>query len=90
MQLKSKDDIDIIGIQSSTLSYIDEAFFKKEFCERKDAESDKDYFTYAVKVQCVRADWILNDKVNGIEFLKEMIRLKNKDVFMRSYTKIIT
>ena len=61
-------------------------FWKNE----KDDESDEDYFTYAVKIQCIRADWILNDEVNGIEFLKEMVRLKNKDVFMRSYTKIIT
>lgn len=27
--LKNKDDIEIIGIQSSTISYIDEDFFKK-------------------------------------------------------------
>ena len=89
MQLKDKDDIDIIGIQSSTVSYIDEHFFKERFFERKDHEPDKDYFTYAVKIQCVRADWIINEK-DGIDFLNEMIRLKNKNVFMRSYTKIIT
>jgi hypothetical protein len=89
MQLKSKDDIDIIGIQSSTVSYIDEDFFKKQFKEKKDDESDTDYFTYAVKIQCVRADWILNHN-DGFKFLEEMVRLKNKNVFMRSYTKIIT
>jgi len=92
MQLQSKDDHEIIGIQPATSSYIDENYFRSKFKEKQDDEDDpnSNYLTFAVKVQCVRADWIINDEVNGIAFLKEMIRLKNKDIFMTNYTKIIT
>ena len=68
MQLTCKEDDEIIGIKPAIASFVDEDYFKKEF---KDRQNDPDkaeskYFTFAVKVQCVRADWIINDPEYGI------------------------
>jgi hypothetical protein len=48
------------------------------------------YKTFAVKVKCIRIDWIIKDPANGISFLQEMVRHKNKDIFNTDYAKIIT
>ena len=45
--------------------------------------------TVAVNIKCIRADWIINDKEYGVQYLKQMIKLKNKDIFMTDYTKIL-
>ena len=37
----------------------------------------------------MRADWIINEDL-GIEFLKEMLAQKNKDLFMTEYVKMLT
>ena len=37
--------------------------------------------TFAVNMQCVRADWIVNE-AEGLKFLKELLRQQNKDVFL--------
>jgi len=44
--------------------------------------------TYAVKMQCVKADWIINTE-NGLIFLKELLKQQNKDVFMTPYVEIV-
>lgn len=51
-------------------------------------QQNKSYPTYGVKLNCIRADWILNDSV-GIEFLQAMLLKKNRDVFTTSYMKIV-
>ena len=96
LTLQSKEDTEIIGIQPASVSYIDEDFFREAFKEKQDDEDSRQahknlnkYLTYAVKVLCVRADWIINDD-HGILFLKEMVRLKKNDIFMTNYVKIIT
>jgi len=41
-------------------------------------------------MKCVRADWILQDELGlGLEFMNEMLRKKNRDVFMTPYMQII-
>ena len=92
LTLKHKEDGEIVGVQPSSVSYIDEDFFKEKFKELQDHDESvrySSYNTYAVKLLCVRADWIINDP-HGIQFLKEMVRLKKNDIFMSDYTKIIT
>ena len=99
MQLKGRDDIEIVGIQPTFTSYIDDKFYTQKFREKEEKtkienikaltlENVDNYKTFAVKVQCVRADWIVNDDINGIGFLRAMVHLKNKDIFMTNYTKI--
>ena len=91
MCLKSKEDVEIIAIRPSQVSYIDDYYFEKYFKEKQDDDEDKNdnYHTYAVKVYCVRADWIINNDY-GILFLKEMVKMKKNDLFMTNYAKIIT
>ena len=44
------------------------------------------YQTYACKIFCVRADWILNDEDGiGMEFMQSMLKKKNRDIFMTPY-----
>jgi hypothetical protein len=71
-----------------TREHTDKKFITK--CFRKVPMPKTDYKTFAVKVKCVRADWIIKDMANGISFLQEMVRHKNKDVFNTDYAKIIT
>ena len=89
--LESKEDIEIIAIQPSPVSYIDDDYFRLAFGEKQDKDDEKNdnYHTYAVKVYCVRADWIINDG-SGLRFLEEMVRMKKNDLFMTNYSKIIT
>lgn len=84
--IKDKMDDEIVAIEGSATSYVDEDFFKKYLKEEPD---NPNFHTFAVKVECIRADWIFKDK-HGITFLKEMIKQKNKDIFMTDYIKIIT
>jgi hypothetical protein len=44
--------------------------------------------TYAVKIQCIRVDWIINDK-EGLKFLKELLKQQNKDIFLTPYILIV-
>ena len=44
--------------------------------------------TFAVNIQCVRADWIVNQE-EGLKFLKELLRQQNKEVFMTPYVMIV-
>jgi hypothetical protein len=37
----------------------------------------------------IQADWIFNDPI-GIEFLKELVKQGNKEIFETKYVKIIT
>ena len=44
------------------------------------------YLTYAVNIKCIRADWILQDDSGlGLEFMNEMLKKKNREVFMTPY-----
>ena len=46
--------------------------------------------TYACKICCIRSDWILKDENGlGLEFLKAMLKKKNRDIFMTPYMKIV-
>ena len=39
---------------------------------------------------CVKADWILKDEDGiGMEFMKAMLKKRNRDIFMTPYMKII-
>ena len=77
LQLSSIEDKEIIGIAPTSNSYIDEVFFRKYFKEKQEGDTDTNFKTYAVKIQCVRADWIINDDVHGFEFLSELVKKKN-------------
>ena len=48
----------------------------------------KSSLTYASKIECVRADWIINSD-EGLLFLKELLRQQNKDIFVTPYISII-
>ena len=43
LQLKSKDDIEIIRIKPSSVSYVDEDYFRTQFKEKKEDEQDSNY-----------------------------------------------
>jgi hypothetical protein len=51
------------------------------------------YNTYSVKIQTIKADWILSDtesdKELGIGFLKELIKERHIDLFETDYIKIL-
>ena len=51
---------------------------------------DPKFRTYAVNIKCVRADWILQDNSGlGLNFMNNMLKKKNREVFMTPYMQII-
>jgi hypothetical protein len=47
---------DIIKVTPSSSSYVDVAYFEDQMGENKHG---KNFKTYACKIYCIRADWIL-------------------------------
>lgn len=78
------EDKEIIAINESTSSYVDEDYFENAFGENSSRSN-----TFAVKMQAIRADWIINDP-EGIIFLKQCLRSKRKEIFMTPYIKMLT
>jgi hypothetical protein len=53
-------------------------------------KQNQNYKTYACKIYCVKADWILKDDDGiGMEFMQAMLKKKNRDIFMTPYMMII-
>ena len=77
LKLKSsaQEDEEIIIIRPTSCSYVDEDYFKTVVGEIEEEKLDfvSDRKTFAVNIECVRADWIINEEV-GLKFLKEMLR----------------
>lgn len=63
-------------MRPTSSSYVDEDYFKSVVGEidHSELKSVSDRKTFAVKIECVKADWIINEEV-GLKFLKEMLRL---------------
>lgn len=70
LKIKFKEDDRIVQAQPHGLSYVDENYFTQKMGEEKKNNS---YLTFAVEVQAMRADWILNEK-RGQEFLRELLK----------------
>ena len=49
---------------------------------------NQNYQTFAVQIKSVRADWIINEEI-GRTFMNEMLRKKNREVFMTPYMQVI-
>ena len=84
-------------IKPTAVSYVDDHYFKEEFKDfqdgslRKNKLINKTYYTYSVKIQTLYVDWIFNDKDDlGINFLKELVQLRRRDLFETNYVKILT
>jgi hypothetical protein len=75
---------EILACNPNQCSYIDDLFYTSKMGEDLDSKST---LTYACSIKCIRADWIFGE--NGIPFLKEMLRQKNKAVFMTPYIMIL-
>jgi len=85
--LKNHDSEEIVRVSPSSSSYVDDDYFQNVMGE--DRENLK-FQTYAINMRCVRADWILQDEKGlGIVFMNEMLRKKNREVFMTPYMQII-
>ena len=87
--LKNKDlDEQLVAINSTPYSYVDENYFKEVMGEDED---NPDHMTFAVQVKAIKADWIINndDKDDGISFLRELLRQQNQDILMTQYMKMI-
>ena len=70
MKQKNDDTEERIIICSRSMcSYVDDEYFRDEMGEMDSPEC----LTYAVKIQCIRVDWIINDK-EGLKFLKELLK----------------
>ena len=51
-------------------------------------KTNPDFQTFAVSIKSVRADWIINEEI-GLTFMNEMLRKKNREVFMTPYIQVI-
>lgn len=90
LETSAQEDEEIIIVRPTSSSYVDEEYFKTVVGEIDQSEQNfvSDRKTFAVKIECVKADWIINEPV-GLQFLKEMLRLQDKDVFVTKYIQII-
>jgi len=85
--LKNADSHEIVRVSPSSSSYVDDHYFEEIMGE--DRENTK-FQTYAINMKCIRADWILQDDQGlGLIFMNEMLRKKNREVFMTPYMQII-
>jgi len=84
-QRNNDDNERILICSQSKCSYVDDEYFKDEMGEVLDRP---ECLTYAVKIQCIRVDWIINDK-EGLKFLKELLKQQNKDIFLTPYILIV-
>jgi hypothetical protein len=62
-QRAGDDSTAIIRSAHSPCSFVDDVYFQKKMNEETDNPLS---LTYAVKIQSIRADWILNDKEGDI------------------------
>ena len=67
---KQTESTDILVCTPSSCSYVDDEYFELKMGE---AANDPGSLTFAVNIQSVRADWIINDE-EGLLFLKELLR----------------
>jgi hypothetical protein len=44
--------------------------------------------TFSVNIKCIRADWILQGDL-GLKFMENLLKKKNRDIFMTPYMQII-
>lgn len=89
--LKGQEDDDIVIVRPTNCSYVDEKYFELIMGENI---SNPRFQTYSVRIKCVRADWILQDSVDekeaiGLNFMNNMLKKKNREVFMTPYMQII-
>ena len=85
--LKDCGNDEIVKVSPSHSSYVDDSYF--ESVMREDKTNPK-FKTFAVNIKCVRADWILRDDLGlGLVFMNEMLKKKNREVFMTPYMQII-
>ena len=85
--LKNVDSHEIVKVSPSRSSYVDDSYFENIMGEDRD---NAKFQTYAVNMKCIRADWILQDELGlGLVFMNEMLRKKNREVFMTPYMQII-
>ena len=85
MILKEADDDDIIQVSPSKSSYVDGHYFETQMGEQLNNPS---FTTFAVEVKSLRADWIINEDI-GITFMNEMLKKKNREVFMTPYMQVV-
>ena len=83
--IAGSDTDEIIKLCPSKSSYVDEDYFEDVMGED---HHNPEFKTYGVNMCCIRADWILDEEA-GLDFLKAMLREKNREVFVSSYMKII-
>jgi hypothetical protein len=87
IMLKNVDSHEIVKVSPSRSSYVDDSYFESIMGEDRD---NAKFQTYAVNMKCIRADWILQDELGlGLVFMNEMLRKKNREVFMTPYMQII-
>lgn len=67
---KQAEDQDILVCTPSQCSYVDDVYFEEIMGEQP---NNPQSLTFAVNIQCVRADWIVNQE-EGLMFLKELLR----------------
>ena len=58
LPLSNQEDDEIIIVRPTASSYVDEDYFRKIVGEVD--STDQQSRTFAVKIECVRADWIIN------------------------------
>ena len=85
LKLQKRQEQEIMVVQPSGCSYIDDLYFSEVLGEKQGGD---DLRTYAVRILQIRADWILNSS-DGVDFLREILRQQNMDLFMSTYVKIV-
>ena len=87
LKIREQEDDDIIATAPHTSSYVDGDFFAQYM---KEDTQNKSFLTFPVKMQAVRADWILDsERPEGLEFLRSLCSQRNNDLFHTPYIKII-
>ena len=83
--LPGAEDSEIVLVRPSRCSYVDDVYFQNVMGENTEHPKN---LTFSVNIKCVRADWILTGDI-GLGFMQNLLKKRNRSIFMTPYMKII-
>ena len=80
LRVKGKYREDIVQINSAITSYIDRDYYIEHMGEERRTEHiDPEYKNYPVKVEALRANWILDN--SGKRFFNQILQSEQLDIY---------
>ena len=77
---------DMICMTHSSSCYVDQDFFNTKMHENLD---DETYGFHPVRIECQNIQWIINDNIHGLKFLRAVYETQDIEMFDINTLKVI-